>query len=102
MSTTRTSILSIAIAATAIAASAVFASEVAPPETPGSEGPKAVAEARHLAKVHGIDYQARQVEAQRAGDPKSQAVAESIHLKRAHGFVNDVADKRLEMDHPNH
>lgn len=101
MSTTRTSILSVAIAAAALA-SASFASEVAPPETPGSEGPKAVAEARHLAKVHGIDYRARQPEAQSAGDPKAQAVAEAIHLRRMHGMINDSADQRLEMDHPNH
>lgn len=100
--TTRTSILALAIASLALGASAAFAADVAQPETPGSEGPKAVAEARHLAKVHGIDNRAKQPEAQAAGSPAAQSAAETIHLKRQHGVVNDTADRRLELAHPNH
>lgn len=100
--TIRTTTLSLAIAAMSMAASAAFAADVAQPETPGSEGPKAVAEARHLAKLHGIDSRAKQPEAQAPGDAKAQSVAEAIHLKKSHGVINDSADKRLEFAHPNH
>lgn len=96
----RTSILALALAS--LGASAAFAADVAQPETPDSEGPKAVAEARHLAKAHGIDYRAKQPEAQAAGSPAAQPAAETIHLKRQHGVVNDSADRRLEFAHPNH
>lgn len=98
----RTSTISLAIAAIGLAASAAFAADVAQPETPGSEGPKAVAEARHLARLHGTDSRAKQPDAQAPGDAKAQAVAEVIHLKRMHGVINDSADKRLEFAHPNH
>lgn len=86
----------------ALFATATFAADVAQPETPGSAGPKAAAEAKHLAKPHGTDASAKQPEAQAAGNPKSQAAAEAKHLKKKHGNVNDSADKRLEKDHPNH
>jgi hypothetical protein len=99
--TIRTSTLSLAIAMS-MAASAALAAEVALPETPGSEGPKQVAEALHLPKVHGIDHRAPQPDAQTPGHPLAQAVAEAIHLKRTHGTINDSADQRLEFDHPNH
>lgn len=100
--TIRTSTLSLAIAAMSMAASAAFAADVAQPETPGSEIAKAVAEAKHLPKVHGIDNRARQPDAQAPGDPRAQAVAEAIHLKKSHGVINDSADQRLEFAHPNH
>lgn len=83
-------------------ASTTFAANVAEPETPGSEGPKATAEARHLAKRHGLVTDLNQVEAQTSGSGRSQAAAEAIHVGKTHGMVNDSADKRLEMDHPNH
>lgn len=102
MSNLRTSTLSLAIAAMTMAASATFAAQVAQPETPGSEAAQAVAEAKHLARVHGSDDRARQPQAQAPGDASAQAVAEAIHLKRPHGSVNDSADQRLEFDHPNH
>jgi opacity protein-like surface antigen len=98
----RTSTLSLAIAAVTMAASAAFAADVAQPETPGSQAPKAVAEAAHLSRVHGIDSRARQPQAQAAGDAKAQAVSEAIHLKKSHGVINDSADKQLEFAHPNH
>jgi len=98
----RKSTISLAIAAVAMSVSATFAADVAQPETPGSEAPKAVAEAQHLRKQHGIDYRAKQPEAQAPGDKGAQARAESIHMKKSHGVINDSADKRLEMDHPNH
>lgn len=93
----RTSTLFLAIAAMTMAASAAFAADVAQPETQGSVAAQAVAEANHLAKVHGIDNRARQPEAQAPGDANSQAFADAIHLKKSHGNVNDSADKRLEM-----
>lgn len=102
MSSLRTTTLSIAVAAITMAASAAFAADTAQPETPGSAQAQAVAEAKHLARVHGIDYRARQPQAQAAGDARAQAVAEAMHLKKAHGNVNDSADQRLEFDHPNH
>jgi hypothetical protein len=83
-------------------ATATFAADVAQPETPGSEAPKAAAEKKHLAKTHGTTNMAKQPEAQAAGDDKAQAKAEAKHLKKKHGNVNDVADQRLEKDHPNH
>jgi hypothetical protein len=98
----RTTTLSIAIAAMAMASSAAFAADVAEPETPGSKAAQAVAEAKHLPKVHGIDYRAKQPVAQAPGDAGAQEVAESIHLKRSHGVINDSADQRLEFAHPNH
>lgn len=100
--TPRTSMLSLAVAAIGLAASAAFAADVAQPETPGSEGPKAVAEARSLARLRGIDSRVRQPEAQAPGDAKAQSIAEAIHLKKEHGFINDSADRRLEIAHPNH
>lgn len=86
----------------ALFATAAFAADVAEAETPGSAGPKAAAEAKHLAKPHGIDKTAKQPIAQAPGNQKAQAVAEAKHLKKKHGNVNDSADKRLEMGHPNH
>lgn len=86
----------------ALFATASFAANDGQPETPGSAGPKAAAEAKHLAKPHGIDNSAKQPEAQTAGSKKAQARAEAKHLKKSHGKVNDAADQRLEKDHPNH
>jgi hypothetical protein len=91
-----------AILLAATFAGATLAADVAEPETPGSEGPKAAAEAKHLAKTHGLVIDPNQLEAQASGSPRSQADAEAIHLVRPHGSVNDSADKRLEIDHPNH
>lgn len=68
------------------------------PETPGSAGPKAAAEAKHIPKAHGIKKTAKQPEAQAAGSAKSQAAAEAKHLKKAHGKVNDSADQRTQKD----
>lgn len=102
MSNLRTSTLSLAIAAMTLAASAAFAADVAQPETPGSAAAQAAAETKHLARVHGIDYRAPQPQAQAAGDARAQAVAEARHLAKSHGIVNDSADQRLEIDHPNH
>ena len=93
----------IAVLMAGLFAAASFAADVAEPETPGSEAPKAAAEAKHLAKPHGTDKPAKQPEeAQKSGDSKAQAKAEAKHLKKKHGKVNDSADKRLEKDHPNH
>jgi len=64
-------------------------------EMAGSEGPKLVAEAIHLARVHGIDQRARDAVAGAPGSAQAQAVAESIHLGRQHGQVNDSADQRM-------
>lgn len=86
----------------AMLASATFAADVAQPETTGSEGPKAVAEANRLARQHGLVKPAHEVEVQMPGDARAQAAAESIHLRRTHGNINDSADQRLEKDHPNH
>ena len=101
MSTLHISTLSLAIAAMTLA-SAAFAADVAQPETPGSAAAQAAAEAKHLPKVHGINNLAKQPEAQAAGNANAQAVAEATHLKKSHGKVNNSADKRLEIDHPNH
>lgn len=86
----------------ALVAGAAFAADVAKPETPGSEGPKAAAEAKHLAKQHGTSKAATQPEAQAPGSAKAQATAEARHAKKTHGKVNDSADQRLEKGHPNH
>jgi hypothetical protein len=102
MTNLRTSTVSLAIAAMALAASAALAAEVPEPETPGSAAAQAVAEAKHLARVHGIDPRAPQPQAQTAGDARAQAVAEAMHLKKSHGVINDSADQRLEFDHPAH
>lgn len=83
-------------------ATVTFAAEVAQPETPGSAGPKAAAETKHLAKPHGTDKSAKQPEAQAAGNAKAQAKAEAKHRQKKHGKINDSADQRLEKDHPNH
>lgn len=85
----------------ALFATAAFSGD-APPETPGSAAPKAAAEAKHLAKQHGIDKSAKQPVAQAPGSEKAQGVAEAKHLKKKHGNINDSADQRLEKDHPNH
>lgn len=92
----------IATLVTAMLASATFAADVAQPETPGSEGPKAVAEANHLARQHGLVKPAQEVEVEMSANARAQAVAESIHLRKTHGNINDSADQRLEKDHPNH
>lgn len=86
----------------ALFATASFAADVAQPETPGTAGPKAAAEAKHMSKTHGTDGSAKQPEAQAQGSKKAQAAAEAKHAKKTHGKVNDSADKRLEKDHPNH
>ena len=85
----------------ALFTSGALAADATQAETPGSAGPKAAAEAKHLAKPHGLKS-TKQVEAQAAGSEKAQAAAEAKHLKKKHGKVNDSADKRLEKDHPNH
>jgi hypothetical protein len=75
-------------------ASIGFAADVAEPETPGSAGPKAVAEAIHNARIHGTSGVAPQPIAQAPGSQEAQAVSESIHLQREHGNINDSADQR--------
>ena len=82
-------------------ASMACAADVGQPETPGSEKPKAAAEAKHLAKKHGLKG-TKQVEAQAQGSEKAQEAAEARHLKKKHGKVNDSADQRLDLGHPNH
>ena len=91
----------IAVLVAAFFATATFAADVAQPETPGSAGPKAAAEAKHLAKPHGLKA-SNQPEAQAQGSEKAKAAAEAKHLKKKHGKINDSADQRLEKDHPNH
>jgi hypothetical protein len=76
-------------------ASVGFAADVAEPETPGSAGPKAVAEAIHNARVHGISSLVSQPLAQAPGSEKAQAVSETIHLQKQHGTINDSADQRM-------
>lgn len=102
MTDVRTTTLSLVIATMTLAASAAFATDVAQPETPGSQAAQAAAEAKHLARVHGIDNRARQPQAEAPGSVRAQAAAEALHLKKTHGIVNDSADRRLEIDHPNH
>jgi hypothetical protein len=72
-----------------------FAADVGKPETPGSEGPKMVAEGIHNARIHGVTRAAQQPIAQAAGSEQAQAVSESIHLKKQHGNINDSADQRM-------
>jgi hypothetical protein len=88
----------IALLSATLFASAGFAADVAEPETPGSAAPKAVAEAVHNARVHGIPSLAPQPIAQAAGSEKAQAVSESIHLQKQHGNINDSADQRMLRD----
>ncbi|MDP3761654.1 MAG: hypothetical protein Q8R01_14185 [Ramlibacter sp.] len=86
----RTLSLSLALAALAITGAAAATPEA---QVPGSDAPKAVAEARHNAKVHGIDMAAKQPAAQAAGSPSAQAKAEAEHLAKSHGRINDAADR---------
>ena len=79
-------------------ASLAFASPAQEPETPGSEGPKLVAEAIHNARVHGTSGAPKQQIAQVPGSEQAQAVSEAIHLKKQHGTVNDSADRRMLKD----
>lgn len=95
---TRVAFIAMANAATL---SFAFASELAQPETAGLPGPQAVAESRHQALQHGLP-QVKPLEVQAAGHEKAQAAAEAIHLKKMHGNVNDSANRRLEIEHPNH
>jgi hypothetical protein len=85
----------IALLSTTLFASMAFASPAQEPETPGSEGPKMVAEAIHNARVHGISGAAKQPIAQAPGSERAQAASESIHLKMQHGNINDSADQRM-------
>ena len=96
--------LSVLILSGMFAAAAFAQTGTAAPEAQMQSSPKAqaAAEANHLKKVHGTDASAKQPEAQMQSSPKAQAVAEANHLKKVHGNVNNAADKRLEMDHPNH
>lgn len=87
-----TSILVSALLSAGIAAAATNLPE---PETPGSAGPQAVAEAIHNARLHGIEATARQPAAQAPGSEQAQSVAESRHLPKLHGQVNDAADRRM-------
>lgn len=75
-----------------------FAASTAEPETPGSEAPKAVAEATHMARMHGIDNRAKQPLAEAPGSERAQAAAEARHLPLAHGNINDSADRRMLRD----
>lgn len=86
----RTSSLCLALAALAITGAAVAAPEA---QVPGSDAPKAVAEARHTAKVHGIDTTAKQPDAQAVANPSAQAIAEATHLAKRHGNINNAADR---------
>lgn len=89
----------IALLTATLFASVSFASEVAEPETPGSSGPKAVAEAIHLARTHGVSSLAPQVNAQAPGSETAQAVSEGIHLKKQHGApAGETADQRMLRD----
>lgn len=74
-----------ALFAAVFALAAFAAQDVKEAQAPGSEGPKAAAEKKHLKKTHGIDKTAKQPEAQKAGSEKAQAAAEAKHLKKAHG-----------------
>jgi len=76
-------------------ASLAVAGSLQQPETPGSDGPKTVAENIHNARVHGFSGAARQPSAQAPGSERAQAVSESIHLKKQHGNINDSADQRM-------
>lgn len=90
----------------AIVAGAGFAADVPQPETPGSAGPQAYAEMLREARIQQSGRTAfnpaSQPVAQAAGDRGAQETAEAIHVKKTHGSVNQSADQRLELDHPNH
>lgn len=79
-------------------ASVGFAADVAEPETPGSAGPKAVAESIHNARVHGSTGIAPQPIAQAPGSERAQANSEAVHLQKQHGNINDSADQRMLRD----
>ena len=85
----------IALLSATLFASIAVASPTQEPETPGSEGPKLVAEAVHKARVHGISNVAMQPIAQAAGSEQAQAAAETIHLKKQHGLSGETADQRM-------
>lgn len=91
MITRNTTIL---LLSTTLFASVAFASNVAEPETPGSAGPQAVAEAIHNARMHGNLGLPVQPVAQAPGSVQPQAVSEDIHRRRLHGSINDSADQR--------
>ena len=79
----------------------------AEPETPGSAGPQAYAETLRNARINQTGRTATlnlpsQPAAQAAGDRGAQDAAEASHMKKMHGAINQSADQRLEMDHPNH
>ena len=88
----------LALLSASLFASAGIAATAAEPETPGSEGPKLVAEAIHNARPHGLDNRARQPLAGTPGSEQAQAVSEAIHLKKEHGRINDSADQRMLRD----
>lgn len=81
----------------ALTATAFAAGNPQEAQVSGSEAPKALAEAIHLAKTHGLTP-VRAVEAQKSVNERAQAVAESIHLQRQHGNVNATADERMLRD----
>ena len=85
----------IALLSATLFASIAFASPAQEPETPGSEGPKMVAEAIHNAKVHGLDAKATHPVAQAPGSEQAQAASEAIHLKKQHGLSGETADQRM-------
>ena len=85
----------IALLSATLFASLAAAATTPEPETPGSEGPKMVAEAIHNAKVHGVSNVANQPMAQAAGSAQAQAAAEAVHLRKQHGNINDSADQRM-------
>lgn len=91
--------LLMALVAAAIAGT-TFAADVGQAEAPGSDKPQAAAEAKHRAKPHGINKQAKQGAAEAPGSEKAQARAEAKHLKKSHGKINGSAEK--EKDHPSH
>jgi len=86
----RTLSLSLALAALGITGAAAATPEA---QAPGSDAPKAVAEARHIAKVHGIDLAAKQPVAQAPGSASAQERAEAEHLANTHGTINDASDR---------
>jgi hypothetical protein len=88
----------ITLLSTTLFASLAFASPAQEPETPGSEGPKLVAEAIHNARVHGTSDAPKQLIAQVPGSEQAQAVSEAIHLRKQHGTINDSADRRMLKD----
>lgn len=54
-------------------------------QTPGSEGPKTAAEAKHMKKQHGMSAAAKQPEAQAPGSEGPKAKAEAKHMAKKHG-----------------